>query len=466
MKLRISEKHYRELRKATAPSFYPGVEFSPETGCVLLIGKNDHEKNPALLVREILVPGDEDYAEQGMYGLTFSSRFLRKALLRVRELGVAGFLTCHTHPQSDEKVKFSDFDDANDPELMKNLYDLRPEGVFGSLVLGKRAVQGRLWTPDPLQPVLLDEMVVTGESLEFISLSGEGKQTPPPPAGIFDRGLQLSGAGALARLCKIRIGIVGVSGTGSIVAELLVRAGAGEIVLFEFDHIEEVNLNRILHARKKDADSKNDKSERLAEALKETGMPAKISVVNGNITEDRFAKELRSLDFIFGCVDDAHWARLVMTEICYQYLIPYIDLGTEIGFGDSGVQSVDSRVSYCAPGRICLLCSGIILEERVRLEGLAPDEKNRVLAMGYSKDAVLAAPAVMDLNMRASSLAALVLRHLLQPFMETPLPVHIKESVANFSIRKVSKKTTRECHICGGDGRAGLGDSRRMTTTL
>ncbi len=70
-----------------------------------------------------------------------------------------------------------------------------------------------------------------------------------------------------------------------------------------------------------------------------------------------------------------------MTEISCQYLIPLVDVGTEISLGAAGVQSVDARVSYVAPGRMCLLCSGIVSEERVRLEGLSAEEKARVLAM-------------------------------------------------------------------------------------
>lgn len=465
MKLRISEERYREMRKATALSFFSEIDFAPETGCILLVGRNDHEGNTSLLVKEVMIPEDGDYSEQELLGLTFSSRFLRKALLRVRELGLAGFLTVHTHPFSDTRVGFSDYDDANDPKLMRNLYELQPEGVFGSLVLGKRAIQGRLWFPDFSQATPLEEMIVIGESLEFIPLDGMEKPAPPAPSEIFDRGLAISGAGALARLSKMRFAVVGASGTGALVAELLVRAGVGEIVLFEFDCIETINLNRILHSRAKDADARRSKAERLAEALREIGMPTKVTVVEGNITETKTARELRGCDFIFGCVDDSHWARLVMTEVSYQYLLPYLDLGTEIGIGDAGVQSLDARVSYMAPGRICLLCSGIVSEERVRLEGLASEEKRRVLEMGYTKDVPLNAPAVMDLNMRAASMATLVLRHLLQPFMDLPLPVHIKESLTNFSIKKVTKAASQACHVCGDGGRLGFGDARRLTTS-
>lgn len=83
--------------------------------------------------------------------------------------------------------------------------------------------------------------------------------------------------------------------------------------------------------------------------------------------------------------------------------------------------------------------------------------------MGYTKDVPLNAPAVMDLNMRAASYGVLVLRHLLQPFLDVPLPTHIKESVTNFSIKRITKPLIENCPICGNLGRQAEGDSRPLT---
>ncbi len=218
-------------------------------------------------------------------------------------------------------------------------------------------------------------------------------------------------------------------------------------------------------ARRRDADANVGKGERIKEGLDETGLSTTVTIIEGgDITNERVALELRGCDFIFGCVDNRDWPRLVMTEVAFQSLIPYVDLGTEISIDDLRVQSLDSRVSYVAPGRACLVCSGIVSEERVRIEGLEPDEKVRVLAMGYTKDVRMDAPAVMDLNMRAASYAMLVLRHLLQPFLDTPLPSHIKEGLTNYSIKRVQIAAREDCHICGPRGRRGFGDALRLTT--
>jgi molybdopterin/thiamine biosynthesis adenylyltransferase len=464
MNIRITERHYREMRRLTSVSFMKDIDFPPETGCILLVGQNNHPTHPSLLVAEVLAPESGELVEQGYDGLVLSSRYMRRALFRVRERHLAGFLTVHTHPMSDMRVDFSPYDDANDPSLMANLYELEPEGIFGSMVLGKRSASGRLWEQDGRLSYPLDELVIVGEQLQFLPLNGIPLEDPPQAAAIFDRSLAVTNSGALSRLSRMRIGLVGGSGTGSIIAELLVRAGAGEVLLFEPDCIEEVNLNRMLYSRRSDVEAGAGKAARLAEGIGESGLPTRIIVDPcGDIRHKQVALELRSCDLVIGCVD-RDWPRLILCELAYQYLIPYIDIGTEIGLGESEIQSLDSRVSYVAPERPCLCCSGVVSNERVRLEGMAEDERDRVIAMGYCEDIRLIAPAVMDLNMRPASYAMLVVRHLLQPFLDSPLPTHIKESLTNFSTRPVTLRRDPECPVCSIDIRLGMGDSLRLTT--
>src|SRR6266478_2409621 len=98
MRLRISKLHHREMLELTSASFLEGVDFPHEAGCLLLIGRNNHLRRQSLLVREVLAPQEGDLKEQEHGAITFSNHYLRRALLRVRELGLAGFLTVHTHP--------------------------------------------------------------------------------------------------------------------------------------------------------------------------------------------------------------------------------------------------------------------------------------------------------------------------------------------------------------------------------
>jgi molybdopterin/thiamine biosynthesis adenylyltransferase len=462
MNVRISEKHWREIERLTSLSFVEGLEFAPETGCILLVAENDHRLRPCLLVAEVLEPETGDLLEQGSGGITFASRFLRRALLRVRERGLKGFLTLHSHPMADKRVSFSLFDDANDPELMANFYEIEPAGIFGSVVLGRDAICARLWRDGA--PVYLQQLVCVGEQLSFRELSGKAAKEPPKPQAIFDRSSAITGAGAAYCMAQFRIAVVGTSGTGSLMVELLARAGAGEIVLFEFDAADETNLNRVLHLRQCDVDTKGRKADRLREAIRETGLPTEITVIRGgDIRDAAVADELRGCDLLVGCVD-RDWPRLILCEVAQQYLIPYLDLGSEIGASANEIQSLDARVSYIGPERPCLKCAKIISEEQIRLEGYGETERARVVGMGYSRDLALRAPSVMDLNMRAASMAMLWIRHLLQPFLKAPLPHALKETVTNFATKEVYYTRNPECRVCGEPLRAASGGRFRLTT--
>jgi len=460
--LRIAERHWETVRHLTSLSFTRALTDPPETGCILLLSRNDHARAQILLVCDLLPPSDGDLTQQATGAITFSNRYLRKALISVRERGLAGFLTVHTHPGSEHHVGFSPYDDHNDPSLMANLRDLRPEGTFGSVVLGKNSICARLWPTNA--PTYLDELAIVGEQLRFLNPKGQESAGPPTPNEIFDRSLALTGPGALSRISKARIAIVGLSGTGTLVAELLMRAGAGELLLFEFDSADRTNLGRVLHLRASDADSATNKALRIAQVVAESGLGTKATVVpGGDIRDPAVAAELRSCDLLVGCVD-RDWPRLILSEVAYQYLIPLIDLGTEIGASNGEIQSLDARVSLVGPGRPCLLCSRVITQERIRLESYHAAEQDRVFAMGYAKDIRLTTPAVMDLNMRASSLAGLFIRHLYQPLLKTPLPHSVRETVTNFNVKEQWFQPKEDCVVCNCSERLGSGGRFQLST--
>ena len=462
MNVRISESDYETVRQLTSLSFQRHVKLRPETGCLLLVAVNPNEQNPSLVVNEILKPGAGDITETATDGLVFSASYLRRALFEVRQRGLAGILTLHTHPLAEDVVRFSEYDDYQDPFLMGNLYDLQPDGIFGSLVLGRNCIAGRLWPSSSTEPAALDRLIVVGERIQVFALFGDPLPTAQPTE-LFDRALALTGAGALAFLSKMRIGVIGTGGTGSLMIELLARAGAGEIVAFDFDVCEESNLNRVLHLRRSDVADRRLKADRLAEVVADSGLPTSLIVApGGDIRNADVATTLAGCDFLVGCVD-RDWPRLILCELAYQYLIPLIDLGTEIGVAEANIQSLDSRVSFVGPGRPCLLCSGVVSLDRIRVEGYGTEEQERVLNMGYSTDVRLNAPAVMDLNMRAASMAMLIIRHLLQPFLATPLAHAYRETVTSFHVRSLRFTPRAECAICGTT-RLGTGCAHPLTT--
>jgi hypothetical protein len=150
----------------------------------------------------------------------------------------------------------------------------------------------------------------------------------------------------------------------------------------------------------------------------------------------------------------------MLCEFAYRYQRPYIDVGSEIGGDEQGIVSVDARTSYISPGRPCLQCAGIVTPRQLHFESLCAGERERVRKLGYSDDLVIDQPAVMDLNMRAASFGMMVLRHLLQPFLLTPLPVMMLENMVTYSLRAIREARALDptCPVCQANRRSGYGD--------
>lgn len=435
--------------------------FAVEWGAIGLLGANRNASGPALLVAEILPPVEGDFRRQGRCGLTFDRSYIRRAILRARERNLQGLLAFHTHPGCDEWVDFSEFDDREEPRLVENLRDLMPDGIHASVVVGRQSLKGRAWLPDGTR-VCLGELVIVGDHLVMRPLAGGPSPSPPPPAALFDRALAVTGAGALARLSRMRIAVVGASGTGSLMAELLVRAGIGYLTLIDPDIVKLENLNRILHASCEDARLNRLKVDILKRTLDTFGLPSNIEAWPQDVTHPAVARRLAGFDVLIGCVD-RNWPRLVLNQVARHYLVPLIDVGTEIATSERGVDACTTRASYVRPDGPCLICSGVVDVKELGVESLADEEQERIAALQYG--ATLVQPAVMELNARASSYGALILRHLVQAMLREPLPVHILESLLTFGTN-ASSGSARDpnCFICGAAIVVGMGDRGNLST--
>jgi hypothetical protein len=458
--MRIAESDWNRLRRHFASSFQRPM--APETGALAILGQCKTSGRHEFIVAKVLFPGGgEDLKESSGGALVFGASFVRRAHLEMRKNGLVGLATFHTHPGSDRHVGFSPYDDQQDPLLVENLLDLEPRTRLISVVAGAQSQCGRFFTAPRCQHPLRN-LIVVGERLLHLPLKGEPPPAPPPVAAIFDRGLALTGSGALSMLSQLTVAVVGASGTGSLVCELLARAGCRRILLIDDDLVWEVNLNRILYATASDARRGVPKVEVLRRGIEGLGLGCRVEAICGSILDEQILARVRDADVVFGCVDRA-LPRHLLCELSFRYLLPYIDVGSEIGADSAGIVSLDSRVSYVAPGRSCLTCSGVVTARALRFESLTKNEREREIAQGYSDDLVMRQPAVMELNMRAASNGVLLLRHLLQPFLREPLPVTLMENAVTYRINPVSVARTgnQYCQTCQQNSQFGYGDCGR-----
>ena len=213
--------------------------------------------------------------------------------------------------------------------------------------------------------------------------------TPRPVFGEeLDRTISAWGPTAQANLTRLRVGIVGVGSVGSIVAETLARMGVAHIRLFDFDIVERVNLDRLLHATREDARKGNLKVDVMARHLKYSASAKGFSVdpLPFSIVEPEGLEKALDCDVLFSCVDRP-WARFVLNFIAFAHLIPVIDGGIRVTPRprDAGLLRGTWKAHVAAPTRRCLECLGQYdsadvsleragqLDDPAYIEGLPPE---------------------------------------------------------------------------------------------
>ncbi len=306
----------------------------------------------------------------------------------------------HSHPTGFED--FSNLDDQNDlkilPRLIHCIAGTQPHG--SAIMLPSGIIKARVFEQNGgFMPI--EKIIVAGEDIGVFTAEIKSSDTPE----YIKKSSQVYGAATTNIMRRLKIGIVGCSGTGSPLIELLLRYHVGELLLIDFDKIEESNLNRMLMSRVKDVSDGRLKVERYAEWVTETGLPTKVQVINGKVPSDTTTDALAECDIIFGCVDNAV-ARHALNKISCSYLIPYFDLGVAIkpDKKNGGVRQAVAKCHYIQPDQSCLLDRGAFSSERLRDENFRRDDPafyKELKAAGYTQDAN-DIQAVMVLTMQAA----------------------------------------------------------------
>lgn len=390
--IRISGKHYNIIRD----HLFSGDD--SEAIAFAICGRHKTDNIEVLLVHKvILVP--YVLCNRSQHNVTWPTNILKPYLDEAKKKHLA-IVKFHSHLNGYEK--FSDIDDFSDSETFRDISNWLDDGKphASVIVLPDDRMLGRMIYDSQNFP--LTTISIAGDNISFWDSTSDYSEVNP----VFDSQQQLFGKGTLDKLSKLRIGIIGCSGTGSIVLELLARLGVKQIILVDHDKIESRNLNRITNSKKSDIGKL--KVEALADAIKSIGLGTDVLPLSVNIYNPQAVSAIAECDIIFGCVDTAE-ARQLLNRISTFYLIPYFDVGIHLkSDGKGGISEASGVVHYIQPAGSSLLSRKAITQERIHAENLYrtdPKAYADQFRAGYIEDIKEQSPAVISLNSTVSSLA-------------------------------------------------------------
>lgn len=394
----LLEAHWAELRRQLFDR--PNVE----GGAFVLCGQVRTGVVVKLLSHRVLPIAPDEYLRRERDGLTITSRALTRIakLARQEQLSI---LFAHSHPAG--VCHFSDQDDREEDRLLPFFQSRLPDRLHGTLVLTEGSVVGRIYRP---QRTPTDLILVVGDRIRVWTTEGVTERSAP----IFDRQVRAFGPDIQKMLRSLHVGIVGVGGTGSPVAEQLYRLGVGQLTLVDGDRLADTNVTRVYGSSLNDVG--NFKVDVLKRHLDCTGFETTVSVEPEHIIYERAAKRLRQCDVVFGCTDK-QIPRAILTQLAIKYLIPVFDLGVRIDSSDGVIRGVHGRVTTLLAGEACLFCRGRISPEAMRVEALSPENRAQQVQDGYVPELETPAPAVIAFTSATASLAVSELLHRLTGYM-------------------------------------------------
>jgi len=164
------------------------------------------------------------------------------------------------------------------------------------------------------------------------------------------------------------IGIVGLGGGGSQIVQQLAHIGFKRFVLYDYDHIEDTNLNRLVGATKLDVELGLSKMMIAIRLIRGLQPDALITPVDKRWQEE--PEYLKSCDIIFGCLD-GYKNRSELKALARRSLIPYIDIGMDVRKVEDEPPRMSGQVIASIPGFPCMRCYGFLNETVLAEETMA-----------------------------------------------------------------------------------------------
>lgn len=379
---------------------YPGD--GNEAVAIGLCGRSYHDGYATLLVQELFIVPHSSCSERTPSRVTWSPEVLIPALQKAMNNNLS-IVKIHSHPGGYKD--FSEFDGQSDRALFESIYGWLDTDApqASAIMLPDGEIFGRSITPLGLgEPLRLIRVV--GDDIKYWFRKDTESKAPEHAIRV----LQTFGEGTYGILRGLRAGLVGCSGTGSIIAEQLLRNYIGTLITVDPDDIKLKNLNRILNSTSADAKVGKSKVTLVAETAAKIDLGSTVVTYASDLKNPEVIRALSQCDVIFGCMDSIDGRHLLNKLACY-YLIPYIDMGVRIDAdGTGGVDAINGAVHYIKPDGSSLFSRGIYTMadlEAASMQRHSPEQYEAKLKEGYIKGVRVDQPAVVSVNMQIAAIA-------------------------------------------------------------
>lgn len=411
------------LQQSVMRELTDAIEHPLETAGVLLatvvIVDSDQIR---LLAREFHPVADTAYARREAYGLTIDSAGYVPALARAEALGAMAIWT-HTHPGTGSSPQPSSHDEVVDVQLAETFRLRSGSNYYGALILSP-ADHGFRFTghldQEGQSVRQIDRIWSIGDRFDLITnMTGEQRES----LEMFDRNIRAFGPAVQSTLSSLTVGIVGCGGTGSAVAEQLVRLGVRKFVLLDPDTLSRSNLTRVIGSVASDVGRR--KVDVVADHMLAVAPESQCERVASMLTMGRAARRLLGCDLVFGCTDD-NAGRLILSRLPTYLLIPVIDCGVLLSSdGAEQLTGIHARVTTVVSEQACLLCRDRINVARAAAELMTPEERRRLENEGYAPGLGRIEPAVVTFTTLVAATAVSELLERLIGYGPEPRPTEV-----------------------------------------
>lgn len=377
----IISSDWQDLRKVLL------TEDGKENAAVLLCGIADSPTERRLLVRKIIPVPKDKYDIREELHLRISPHFYNEIVSNCLESKLSPVII-HSHP-FDGQARYSTSDDYGESRLLPVLSTLLPEALPASLLITNNDISGRWFNDGNFED--LSGLKIFGSKSRIIKFN---KTKGTAANSQYDRQVRAFGEEGQKTIQEIKVGIIGVGGIGSMVAEQLARVGITDLILVDDDEIESSNISRLIGATH--ADVGKNKAEVISNHMQSLGVGRSVPISESAI-QQKILLQLRERDLIFNCVDNDR-TRAIINRFSYQYLIPVVDMGTRLDAREGKITGAAGRASVVGPNMTCLRCSHHLNPERIRTESMPIEERSKLAKEGYVMGIDDPAPSVISIN--------------------------------------------------------------------